>query len=116
MEAAFSGNGSAFERLSTLLDKLIEEHSSAENDTDYNPANWMDIPASWWQNPAGNTGDNGVTSQDLASFRGLPAGIQNAVQRGAAAGISGIRVSMDGRAVGELVAPYVSAAIARDIG
>ena len=116
MEAAFGGNGSAFDRLSTLLDKLIEEHSSAENDTDYNPANWMDIPASWWQNPAGNTGDNGVTSQDLASFRGLPAGIQNAVQRGAAAGISGIRVSMDGRAVGELVAPYVSAAIARDIG
>ena len=116
MEQAFQGNEGAFERLDSLLDKLIEEHSAAQHDKDYRPESWMDIPASWWQTPAGSAGGNGVTSQDLAGFRGLPAGMQAAVQRGAAAGISGIRVSLDGRTVGELVAPYVSAAIARDIG
>ena len=115
---AFGGEGStAFERMNTLLDKLIEEHSSAENDTDYNPANWMDIPASWWQNPAGdagNTGD-GISSSDLAGFRGLPANLKSAAQSGVAAGIRGLRVEIDGHAAGRILAPYVSAEIASQI-
>ena len=38
-----------------------------------------------------------------------------AVASGAAAGVSGISVNLDGQKVGVLVAPYVSEEIARDI-
>lgn len=115
MEAAFEGNEKVFEQVDEWLDKLMEALNSREGETDFNPENWMDLPATWWKNPAGVTNENGITSKDIEGLNSLPAGIQTAVQRGAAQGISGIRVSLDGRTVGELVAPYVSAAIARDI-
>ena len=117
LQAAFEGNEATLERLDGWLDRLMEEYNSAEQDKDFNPANWMDIPASWWKTPAGgtDTGDN-ITGSDLRTFRGLPASMQSAVQRGAAAGVAGIQVRLDGRAVGEMVAPYVSTIIARDIG
>jgi len=117
LQAAFEGNEATFERLDGWLDRLMEEYNSAEMDKDFNPANWMDIPATWWKTPAGNadTGDS-ITGSDLRNFRGLPASMATAVQRGAAAGVAGIRVQLDGRTVGELVAPYVSTIIARDIG
>jgi len=116
LQAAFEGNEATLERLDGWLDRLMEEYSSAETDKDFNPANWMDIPASWWKTPAGgtDTGDN-ITGSDLRTFRGLPANMASAVQRGAAAGVAGIQVRLDGRAVGEMVAPYVSTIIARDI-
>ena len=116
LQAAFEGNEATLERLDGWLDRLMEEYNSAEQDKDFNPANWMDIPASWWKTPAGgtDTGDN-ITGSDLRTFRGLPASMQSAVQRGAAAGVAGIQVRLDGRAVGEMVAPYVSTIIARDI-
>ena len=116
LQAAFEGNEATLERLDGWLDRLMEEYNSAETDKDFNPANWMDIPASWWKTPAGgtDTGDN-ITGSDLRTFRGLPASMVSAVQRGAAAGVAGIQVRLDGRAVGEMVAPYVSTIIARDI-
>ena len=84
------------------------------NGEDLTDDRWRDLPAEWWLN-AGANQQNGVTSEDLAGFRNLPAQIQRATQAGAANGVSGIRVNLDGRAVGELVAPYVSRAIARDL-
>ena len=78
-----------------------------------------DIPQSWWLNGDqwSNTGNQqeGITSGDLANFNSLPAQIQKATKEGASAGVSGIRVYMDGATVGRLVAPYVSQIIARDI-
>ena len=52
-----------------------------------------------------------LTSQDLAEFTKVPDAMKAAV----AAGVSGIKVNMDGRAVGSLVAPIVSVMIANDI-
>ena len=61
----------------------------------------------------GNSGNqDGMTSADAKSMTDAVNKMPSAVQRG----VSGIRVYMDGQAVGNLVAPYVSAAIARDIG
>lgn len=55
-------------------------------------------------------GEN-LTSQDIAEFTKVPDAMKAAV----AAGVSGIKVNLDGRAVGQMVAPYVSVLIAADI-
>ena len=57
-----------------------------------------------------------VAGVDLKTFNGLPPQITAAVQNGAAAGVSGIRVQMDGYTVGRLVAPYVSSILAATVG
>ena len=98
-----------------VWDRIIQKLDETKDQT-----NLEDLPEDWYRTTGswGNTGianENGITSTDLQGFRGLPANIQTAVQKGAAAGVSGIKVNLDGRTVGELVAPYVSAAIARDI-
>ena len=59
---------------------------------------------------AAQVGEN-LTSQDIAEFTKVPDAMKAAV----AAGVSGIKVSLDGRAVGQMVAPYVSVLIAADI-
>ena len=116
MEKAFEGNEKTFERVDTWLDKMMEQYNQAQTENGFNPDQWKDIPATWWLNPAaGGADNNGVTATDLQGFRDVPAAMQKAVQAGAAAGVSGIRVNLDGRAVGELVAPYVSTVIARSI-
>ena len=77
-----------------------------------------DLPSDWWRT-TGSWGatdsENGVTSADLEGFRGLPASMESAVQRGAARGISGIQVTIDGYAAGRILAPYVSQEIARSM-
>jgi hypothetical protein len=95
--------GGVFDRIIQKLDEL-DDQTKLE-----------DIPEDWWRT-TGNWNENNVTSEDLRGFRGLPASMASAVQKGAAAGVAGIRVQLDGRTVGELVAPYVSTMIARDIG
>ena len=57
----------------------------------------------------------GLTGDDVQTFRGLPGQLSAAAQSGVAKGISGIKVTLDGRTVGALVAPFVSEMIARDI-
>lgn len=52
-----------------------------------------------------------IGGMDLRKFNGLPAEIVAAARSGTASGVSGIRVYLDGSAVGQLVAPYVDAAI-----
>ena len=79
------------------------------------PADWLAVTGSWNRGAGGTKDENGITSGDLQGFRSLPAGIQSAVKQGAAAGVSGIRVYLDGASVGRLVAPYVSQEIASGI-
>ena len=109
MTEAFEGNEKAFEHLDEMLDKLKEWLDSEDT-----PETLDDLPASWWRD-TGTTGGNGVTSADLQGLNNLPAGVMAAVKQGAAQGVSGIRVNLDGRTVGELVAPYVSQKIAEYI-
>lgn len=103
LDAAFEGNEDVLQQLDLLLDDLIRQ--TTENDT------WSDmenLPDWWFNGPNGET----VTSSDLQGFRSLPGLLQAAVQSGAASGVSGISVSLDGYSVGRLVAPYVSQYIA----
>ena len=59
--------------------------------------------------------NNAISGDDLQAFTSLPESLQTAVKTGAAAGVSGIQVTLDGAVVGSLVAPYVSQAIASNI-
>ena len=77
-----------------------------------NGGDLTDTPAAWWQTTGGNSGDGDtITSSDLQSFRNTPAAMEKAVRNG----VKGIRVTLDGRTVGSLVAPYVSQYIAETI-
>lgn len=118
-DSAFATNDSLYEKLDALIDAIRTEEENG------NPDGWNleDLPANWWlldpgawqAGSSGGQNGNGITSSDLQSFRGLPAGILEATRAGAAAGVSGIRVTLDGVTVGRLVAPYVSERIARDV-
>lgn len=100
--------GNVWDGIIAKLDEMGEKQLKME-----------DIPQSWWLNGDqwSNTGSQqeGITSGDLANFNSLPGQIQKAAKEGTAAGVSGIKVTMDGATVGRLVAPYVSQIIARDI-
>ena len=104
-------NADAAERLATGADWRLSYQQGYESNY-YNP-NMPNIPADAWTN------QNQQTSGDISDFRGLPAQMLKAVASGAAsgaaAGVSGISVNLDGQKVGVLVAPYVSEEIARDI-
>lgn len=84
-----------------------------------NPLNWAPsymggVSPTLYQQPVGAGGSSerqGVTSEDLRSFRNTPEGMYKAVRNG----MSGIRVDMDGQTVGRLVAKYVSTEIAREV-
>ena len=115
-QKAFEGNEDTFRKLDQWIDRMMEDYEQQHGMNNFNEGDWLDLPASWWKNPAGTSDENGISSGDLQGFRSLPAGIITAAQRGVSQGISGIRVNLDGQTVGELVAPYVSQAIARDIG
>ena len=111
-ENAFSWFQEVFgDQAGEVFDRIIQKLDEMEDQTKLE-----DIPDDWWRTTGNwnDTGDN-ITGSDLRTFRGLPASMQSAVQRGAAAGVAGIQVRLDGRAVGEMVAPYVSTIIARDI-
>ena len=95
--------GDVWDNIIRKLDELDEGEKMPE-----------DIPADWWMS-AGNWNQDRITGSDLNSFRGLPGQLKVAAQAGVAAGVSGLKVSMDGRLVGAVVAPYVSEMIARDL-
>jgi len=99
---------SAFEGFPELLDKMDRLFEALADKYDFGDEEWNsmeDLPADWWTN------QNGLTSEDVSSFRTLPNNISAAVRNG----VSNIRVTMDGQTVGRLVAPYVSEQIARDM-
>ena len=112
-ESAFRWFQEVFgEQAGDVFDRIIQKLDELDDQTKLE-----DIPEDWYRT-TGNWNDTGdsITGSDLRNFRGLPANMAAAVQKGAAAGVAGIQVRLDGRTVGELVAPYVSAVIARDIG
>lgn len=77
-------------------------------------APWGGLSADTWQR-GGSSAQEGIIPGDMESFRGLPGAMQNAIREGAKAGVSGIKVVMDGVTVGRLVAPTVSQEIARSM-
>ena len=99
---AFVGNEDAFKRLDQMLDELYNYYVV----NGINPSGVEDLPADWWRNGGGS-----LTSEDISGFRSVPGLMKAAVREG----VSGIKVSLDGYAVGSIVAPYVSEMIARDM-
>ena len=102
-EAAFAGQEELFDKINEMMDYLKQTGD---------PGAWTgieDLPAEWWKNP--NNGGDGITNDNISKFNSLPGNIEKAVAKA----VAGIRVSMDGRTVGQLVAPYVSEQIAESI-
>jgi hypothetical protein len=74
----------------------------------YNNGDMSGVPSDWW---VGGGQENGLTSEDISGFRNIPSQMRAAVREG----VGGIRVTLDGQKVGNLVAPYVSEYVARYI-
>lgn len=112
-QAAFEEDKTTFERIKNFINKLdmLMDEAGADPKTSQ-----PDLPAEWWKNPGRQEGyENGITSADLQKFGNLPAQMASSVGSAVASGMRNIKVSMDGRTVGSLVAPYVSQAIARSL-
>ena len=97
----WGGEGMDMGRMTAILDAIADAYTRIP-DTD----------SDWWKKGGD---ENGITREDMADFGKLPGLIQLAVKAGAASGVSGIKVTLDGRTVGQLVAPYASEYIARDL-
>lgn len=109
MQMAFAGDSDTFEKLDTMMDELLLMLDKDNNTPGANIDDFMDLPASWWTNTGNSaTGGDGITNENLSKFNSLPGDIEKAVARS----ISGIHVTMDGVAVGRLVASTVSQIIA----
>ena len=99
--------------LNELLNKM--ETLASINDT------IEDLPDSWFSDVLDavsweDAGENGGLSDEaLSGFQALPEQIVDAVSTGAANGLSGLTVTMDGYAVGRVVVPYVSQMIAANM-
>ena len=119
MDAAFwaaAENGPAGGEILNRLDQLVDVETE-RRDAWHDPQGAMlrTLDADIWKNGGSGSGSDGLNGADLQRFLGLPAQISAAVRSGAATGVSGIRVTLDGYTVGRLVAPYVSQEIARDL-
>ena len=96
----FGTESETLNKLMSMIDQLQEKQG------------WQgleDLPANWWLH--GNDNEDGITNENLSRFNNLPGEMKKAVKEG----VSGIRVTLDGRAVGNIVAEYVSEAIAQQI-
>ena len=109
-ESAFAGSEDVFDKLNEVIDLFVQRNN--ENDEWRGVEN---LPEWMFNDPGTSGGENGITSGDLQGFRNLPGQLQAAARAGTAAGVSGIRVELDGAAVGRMVAPEVSRIIAADI-
>ena len=97
----FGTENETLNKLMSMIDQLQEKQG------------WQgleDLPANWWLH-GNDTGNEGITNENLAAFNNRPGKIEKAVARG----VSGIKVVIDGHAAGSLVAPYVSQSIAAGI-
>ena len=100
LDAAFAGQEEELTDLNRLMEELQGE------------GDWVgveDLP-DWWF-----TGPEALTSSDIQGFRDLPGEMEKAVARGAANGVSGLTLTLDGYTVGRIVAPYVSEQLALDM-
>ena len=111
----------AFDRMATVfeddfadvfynINKMLDQMENAEN--------MSDLPSSWWREVTDVVGknQNPITRGDLNGVQSVLASLGAQVQIGAARGVSGIQVTLDGAAVGRMVAPYVSQYIAYEVG
>lgn len=108
LEELFSNDNALLENLSNAIDNWFtdNEDQSYLNNNDL----FSDAVAQLKMNvESGKAVAEKVAGADIKRFNSLPTEIQAAAQRGTAAGVSGIRVQMDGATVGRLVAPTVSA-------
>ena len=99
-----------------VWDRIIQKLDETENQAKLEdlPEDWWRTTGSWGESGSGSGGtadENGITSSDLQGFRGLPAQMQSAVQKG----VSGMKVEIDGQTAGRILAPYVSEEIAKSI-
>ena len=92
--------GDIYENIMRHLDEMDREQQLTMED----------LPASWWMH--GSESGEGITNENLTAFNSLPGKMEKAVAKA----VGGIRVYLDGQAVGNLVTPYVSQNIALDIG
>ena len=81
-----------------LMNSLVEEMEKLP-ETEYGSE---DIPADWWQ-------------QQTNVTRELPEKVEGATERGVIRGMSGIRVELDGDAVGRMITPYVDQRLAASL-
>lgn len=106
LENAFSDNLGLMNTLVEALDNLPETEYGSE-----------DIPQGWYTDmkdtiTVGNqNAGNLQKSIDVLNSKDF----EGAVRRGASEGLSGVKVYLDGYAVGNLIADYVSEAIARNM-
>ena len=108
LEELFTGNSALLEELSSAIDNWFTDYEDQSylNNNDL----FSDAVAQLQMNvESGKAIAEKVAGADIKRFNSLPTEIQAAAQRGTAAGVSGIRVQMDGTTVGRLVAPTVSA-------
>ena len=108
LEELFSSDNALLEDLSNAIDNWFtdNEDQSYLNNNDL----FSNAVAQLQMNvESGKAIAEKVAGADIKRFNSLPTEIQAAAQRGTAAGVSGIRVQMDGTTVGRLVAPTVSA-------
>ena len=117
-EGAFAGSEGLFDKISAVMDLLMQQtdDDSWRSLEDLPGWLWTMDPSRWNEmGVSGSSGEGGLTSGDIQGFRSLPGQLQAAARAGTAAGVSGIRVELDGAAVGRMVAPEVSRIIAADI-
>ena len=129
LEESFSGNADLLERLDDAFNdwqtsqednEFLDQENLFENSTE-DLQNAADMLKEATTELKTNTEAAKVVTEkaagvDLKTFNALPPEMQKAVAAGAAAGVSGIRVTLDGAAVGRMIAPYVSSLIAAQIG
>lgn len=112
LEALFTNNEKTFDGFMDTLTYLEQTIGDSVYSSE-------DLPAFLFTDWQGNITDElqklqdkpGITSDDIAKLNTLPARIEAAVNRG----VSGLKVTIDGRTAGSILAPYVSQEIARDI-
>ena len=95
------------DRFGDVYDSIIKHLDEMDRDQQLG---LEDIPANWWLH--GDDKGEGITNENLTAFNKLPGEMKKAVKEG----VSGIRVYMDGRVVGGIVADEVSRQIAAQIG
>lgn len=109
LEATFGDNEALLTRLSDAIDNWLTDPGN-EDDSFLNNADLLSqaVQEMKTNTESGKTMADKVAGADFRRFNSLPAEIQAATQRGAASGVSGIVVRLDGNVVGRLVAPYVN--------
>lgn len=104
-EGAFTGFEDVFDELNTKLDELVQgKYADTWRETE-------DIPTEIFAGMEGIGKSSSSLDNAAGTLKGLPGQILAAVR----AGVSNIRVTIDGYTAGGLIAPYVSERIARDI-